>query len=164
MGRCNERILKKYINTIHTKKYNIIIFGGKKIMEKNNKILACCIGVIIITLIIAGIGMMNPNKNPQNNTSNKTDKVDFSFSGAGLSIAPDMEKGLLDNQTVAKYYDMEDGTTTVSVYKYSEDLWNECASDGNYFKTITKNGNKYIVEGVGKKSVEDVDKFVEQNK
>lgn len=117
-------------------------------MEKNNKILACCIGVIIITLIIAGIGMLNHPTDNKSNTQPTNNKLKIP---SGFEQVPGMKDGSLKNTFVESIVSY-DGKCHIQMVNYTDATYKEYtenpfANSGNeLFKVVEWNGHKYILD------------------
>lgn len=115
---------------------------------ENDTLLKCCIGIIIVTLIIVGIGMMN-NHNTQNNTSdNKQNAIKIP---SGFEQVPGMKDGSLKNSFVESIVSY-DGKCHIQLVNYTDNAYQEYVKDpfsnsGNeLFEVVECNGHKYILD------------------
>ena len=117
-------------------------------MEKDT-LLKCCIGIIIVTLIIVGIGMMSNHNTTQNNTQNNTQnsiKIP-----SGFEQVPGMKDGSLKNTFVESIVSY-DGKTHIQMVNYTDTVYQDYVKEpfsnsGNeLFEVVEWNGHKYILD------------------
>lgn len=130
-----------------TKNINKEKKGGENPMEKNNKLI-CCIGIIIVVFIIAGIGMLT-QPNTQNNT--QTTKQNSIKIPSGFEQVPGMKDGSLKNSFVESIVSY-DGKTHIQMVNYTDTVYQDYVKEpfsnsGNeLFEVVEWNGHKYILD------------------